>query len=297
MATGNRFDGPIPSQVNARLNQDAPAFFAGASILHLEDGYSYAGRSIGALLRGDRGAATHLAYYAELRAAMSLMACHGILNLNRVVFALGAGARLLRLSPGGGTHQVAWPLLDQWTTRTEALNLLGAALRPFGMPLSDWLRAASIPQLGTSAQATAQHWLRTWSLDLRRMQADHNARNRFSYNPTRLFGRPPFASEPFIAETWQLLEPTSGYPFATFDRHLLRAIIEQVVDTAVGQAASLAAGNAGSLAASHSSAMNAYISAAGQLAPPGPGWEAFLRRQLAAQPRRGADHVFYGSGR
>lgn len=285
VAAGNRFDGPVPDAVSPSVAADAPAFFAAASILHLEDGYSYAGRSIGALLRGDRGCAGHMAYYAELRAALSLLAANGVLTLNAVVFALGRDGSLERAAPGLGTHRLAWRLLDHWTRRTAAFDLLGDALRPFGVPLRDWLEAAAAPGLAAPAQATAQHWLRAWSLDLQRMDADHVARNRLSYTPTRLYPRPAFAPEPFVVQTWRLLEPAPGNPFAAFDRHLLHAIVGFIVATTVRESAELRAeeveaGFAGdspaALAAAPDEALERYIASARARAGPGP-WEGFLR--------------------
>ena len=53
-------------------------YVAASSILHCADGWSYLGRAMAAQLRGDIGAARHLAYYGELRGAISLLAAQGI---------------------------------------------------------------------------------------------------------------------------------------------------------------------------------------------------------------------------
>lgn len=53
-------------------------YIAASSLLHATDGWSYLGRSLLSLLRGDPHRCRHLAYYAELRAAMSLLATEGI---------------------------------------------------------------------------------------------------------------------------------------------------------------------------------------------------------------------------
>src|ERR1700722_3788839 len=45
-------------------------YIAASVILHCNDGWSYLGRSLGALLRGDPHRARHMAYSAELRAGM-----------------------------------------------------------------------------------------------------------------------------------------------------------------------------------------------------------------------------------
>ena len=46
-------------------------YIAASSILHCADGWSYLGRAINCLLKGDPHRVVHLAYYAELRAALS----------------------------------------------------------------------------------------------------------------------------------------------------------------------------------------------------------------------------------
>ena len=63
----------------ARINEPHFREYVAASApTHLIDGWSYLARAIDALLRGDAPAAVHLGYYAELRAAMSLLAGGGI---------------------------------------------------------------------------------------------------------------------------------------------------------------------------------------------------------------------------
>ena len=65
-------------------NVDGPKigeYIASSAPLHLADGWNYLSRAFDAACRGDRGAAYHLSYYAELRAAMSLLATEGYWNL------------------------------------------------------------------------------------------------------------------------------------------------------------------------------------------------------------------------
>ena len=53
-------------------------YIAASAPLHCADGWSLLGRSIDCHSRGDTDAARHFAYYAELRAAMSLLAVEGV---------------------------------------------------------------------------------------------------------------------------------------------------------------------------------------------------------------------------
>ena len=58
--------------------------YIGASTLgHCFDGWSYLGRATEAELAGDPGSARHLGYYAELRAAMSLLGRRGDRDIQR----------------------------------------------------------------------------------------------------------------------------------------------------------------------------------------------------------------------
>src|SRR6476661_7745516 len=61
------------AQGSAKASQLAE-YVAASAILHCSDGWGYLGRAMGAQLQGDIGTSRHLAYYAELRAAMSLLA-------------------------------------------------------------------------------------------------------------------------------------------------------------------------------------------------------------------------------
>src|SRR5688572_29446428 len=56
----------------AQAPQQLAQYVAASTLLHCADGWSYLGKSIISLLRGDPHRALHLAYYAELRAAISL---------------------------------------------------------------------------------------------------------------------------------------------------------------------------------------------------------------------------------
>ena len=59
-------------------NRDLASYIAVSAILHCFDGWIYLGNAISALSSGDAHTSHHLAYYAELRAAMSLLAGEGI---------------------------------------------------------------------------------------------------------------------------------------------------------------------------------------------------------------------------
>ena len=65
---------PGPLVAPKQLSQ----YIAASIVLHCSDGWSFFGAAVSSLLHGDPHRARHLAYYAELRAAMSLLAAFGI---------------------------------------------------------------------------------------------------------------------------------------------------------------------------------------------------------------------------
>ncbi len=214
-------------------------YVAASSPGHIIDGWSLLGRAIDATLRCDSYAAVHLAYYAELRAAMGLLASEGIGIFNNRHATVDPAAITSRLpqterwnrrnarydSNWAGTHEIVWPCLDHWASLQKAFILLDEIIRPGTISLSQWLaslRAAS------PSRAIAKKWLRVWGLDLSILDEDHESRNFASYRPSE-FRLPP--STPvedvleFVKEVWLCLEPGGASPFPTLDKHLLRRAV------------------------------------------------------------------------
>ena len=83
-------------------------YIAASCFLHAADGWSYLGKSMLSLLRGDPHRSLHLAYYAELRAAMSLMATRGVGIFNGRNFIVLGANNVKSVGKGNRTHQFAW---------------------------------------------------------------------------------------------------------------------------------------------------------------------------------------------
>src|SRR5689334_737896 len=79
-------------------------YIAASTLLHCADGWSYLGRAFTALLGGDSSRAIHLAYYAELRAAMSLLATEGIGVFSNAHFFIDAPNSAKLMQTRSGTH-------------------------------------------------------------------------------------------------------------------------------------------------------------------------------------------------
>lgn len=218
------------------------AYIAASAPTHLIDGWSYLARATEAVLRGDLNAALHLGYYAELRAAMSLLASEGIGVFNSrhpIITASGLTTTEIKsiekwdkdkskyVPRGAGTHLAVWPLLSHWSTLGRAANLADKLIAPEGLELRLWLDALGIP---TPVAAIYQDWFTTWGIDLSKLSEDHESRNMVSYRPSELrFPSPPSAQEAinYISELWALFEPKSGGRFPQVERELLRKIFRE----------------------------------------------------------------------
>ncbi len=207
---------------------------AASTILHCADGWSYLGRAMAAQLRGDSSTSRHLAYYAELRAAASLLASQGIGMFAgpHVILKESNDVEIFRQY---GTHQFAWLALAQWTDLSQSVDLLGSVIQPADAALADWL----VPLGGGGLwQETGREYLHTWGLDVERFGRDREARNDSSYQPRTAFGASPPSSRraaEFGTDLWRLFEPSGATSFGTIDRYLLRRIMKRLFEARTGE--------------------------------------------------------------
>jgi hypothetical protein len=210
-------------------------YVAASAPLHCCDGWALLGRALACHLRGDADVTRHLAYYAELRAAMSLLATQGVGVFNKRHFVIDQAGGVQKVA-SGGTHAVAWDLLEAWAGLPSAANMLGEVLIPGGQPVGQWV--AELPQ-GATWQPIATQWLKEIGLDLELFGTqDHDARNEASYRPNHLGQRPVLASTDAARATrelWMLLEPSPPLSFGELDRYLLRRTLESAFFSVTGR--------------------------------------------------------------
>lgn len=201
-------------------------YISSSSILHCMDGWSYLGRSLYSSLRGDPHRAIHLAYYAELRAAMALLACEGIGVFKKSHFAVVSPNRARKLHTRAPTHVFAWDCLEHWGNLPSSGQLLGRLIRPEGRNLLDWFN----PIGGAGALAPqAQAWFLQWGMDLGKLAKDRDARNESSYRPDglpRMWNLCSAKALQFVRSVWQSLEPSALALFGEIDRHIFRIALE-----------------------------------------------------------------------
>ena len=201
-------------------------YLAVSTILHCFDGWSYLGRALQAEMSCDPDASRHLGYYAELRAAMAVLASEGIGVFDRHHVVVDAGGSCHGIANGGTTHAFTWDALETWAD-TKAGDVLLRVINVYGIALAEWLDQFR----STGVHAIASDWLRSWGLDLCRMTQDRDARNTASYRPTALESSGPRSIVDVmqsVTEMWRLFEPSGTAPFRDLDRHLLRRSLEAV---------------------------------------------------------------------
>jgi hypothetical protein len=206
---GNNGAALLPS---LEMDAASPKSLAAESLVHTTEGWRFLASALTAILAHGGRQAIHYAYYAELRAAFSLLASFGL----RVKYPTSA---YLELTGSAGTpswrsdqtHKLVWKLWSDWvqTAAAEEFFLDGLRIHP-----SVSLRAFrdAIASVSASANLTA------WGRDLQ-LSNEHTARNTASYEAVQagedlsLMGQADFD---FVRDLWALAEPTGvGLQFET----------------------------------------------------------------------------------
>lgn len=197
-----------------------PQYLPVSSILHLIDGWGYLGASLRSFARNDIGTCGHLAYYAELRAAMSFLAANGIITLKKEGYFLDSHGVCNVLYRGDGTHVAVWECLSRLAQqRAGDVMLIDEIVRPGSIQLSDWVDAFTGGRGGSVSQNF--QLLSALGMDIQNYRDDRNGRNRFSYSATDLLEKEQYDRVSITANfiwVWQLLEPSSvGFENLEYD--------------------------------------------------------------------------------
>jgi hypothetical protein len=158
---------------------------------------------------------------------MSILAAQGIGAFSRIHFTIDQNGRCERISGGRPTHEFVWLALDHWASLP---NTGAALLNQFvvsNATFEEWFDV----RLGHSvAGSLAQQWLRTWGIDLRTIDSDHDVRNLASYRPSEFLKLNTDSKKcsAFLRSMWNLLEPANSR-FEKLDEQLLRTLIKRVI--------------------------------------------------------------------
>ena len=230
-----RLDG---ANMGGKRGQHLAQYIAASSVLHCNDAWSYMGRALNASMFGDPHRALHLAYYAELRATMSLLAASGIGVFNNKHYVVDAPLSARKLRTATRTHQFVWEMFGFWGKLPSSGHQFSQTIRPGGILLEDWL----FPVGGSGAvSAQASSWFLQWGQDLKWGARDRESRNVSSYRPDGLpycwIGDPRDTLD-FVDAFWSAFEPAGGSLFDTLDNHILRLALENHYASSTGRLAS-----------------------------------------------------------
>ena len=219
-------------------HKDLRHYIASSVVLHASDGWCYLGQAMQATLVGEPAVARHLAYYAQLRAAMSILAANGIGIFNGRHFLIANDGKTKLITPRMRTHTMVWHALSWWAEQQAAADLLGSAFGYDGTSLREWLDNAGLG----SWTPVGQEWVETLIFDLGQAEKDQESRNEASYRPvamTNAVPAPPCEDARLVRDIWRAFEPGGLSGFDVIQRHLLRLILERGI-TAAKAPASLA---------------------------------------------------------
>lgn len=203
-------------------------YIAASAFLHNTDGWSFLGKALHSHTKGDPDMARHSGYYAELRAAIAILACEGIGVFERNHFVININGDISRVNKKIGTHVFVWEALEHWAGLRKSADLIGLIITPNNVPLKEWIDSFT---LGSSAiMPIASNWLKNWGLDLKKVSEDQELRNESSYRPNRLSSTkaimPADEAVEFIKNFWSLCEPSGDSRFQKLDKYLLRISLE-----------------------------------------------------------------------
>lgn len=210
-------------------------YIAASIFTHCGDGWSLLGRALDLHIKGDSSNSVHLAYYAELRAAMSILGSIGVGVFNRTHVIVTDTRRKSVTTPGRQvTHKFAWYALEHWADRKLSAETLAEIITPGSIALSVWLDAFGI---SGNLHPIGRSWLKSWGIDIKQFGDDQTLRNYSSYRPSRIRPKktaPASDSVVFLSELWRMCEPNPLSRFDEIDKHLLRTSLSQAYKSVHG---------------------------------------------------------------
>jgi len=164
---------------------------------HIMDSWRYLSQSAFALLLGSRDKALHLAYYAELRAAIAILAMSGICILKGKHFAIDQNGQLYWFN--GSTHEVTWAALTEWVDLANIHSYIIDALDINNVLGIQWvdMNANAL----SFAKDISKDWVKNWCVDIGKIKQDRTARNKVSYRPSI----PELATKPLMEKELKII--------------------------------------------------------------------------------------------
>jgi len=205
-----------------------PTELAAEQVFHMIEGWRYASAATTAFLNNSQHTALHFAYYAELRAALSLLSWSGIrVKRNSNYYMTDKGVKTP--VPQSPTHTAVWGLWQSWVTRSDAQALFNDNIRlTTGVSLSHVLTALQYIR--------PTQTLKGWGCDLAKIKDDHLARNISSYEA--FWMKAPLSKMKqedleLVLSLWKLLLPEEAG--LVFDGSLISHFVKQALPGMLSQ--------------------------------------------------------------
>lgn len=221
-------------QITGPKKTQLAEYIAASIPLHCIDGWSFLGKAIISHSIGDTEACKHFAYYAQLRAVMSLLASDGIGIFSGDHFSI-QNANVNSSDIFGPitnrTHLLVKKQFIDWIASADSGKLFQKIIRPQGRPLEDWFSEISTSPLNY----LAEDLLNQWGYDIKSMGVDQSAREHASYRPSGLINDLEFKNSTNIRKSLAVVEDiwrmcsTSMPGSFTLDTFLLRRSWEKYV--------------------------------------------------------------------
>ncbi|MGE0269285.1 MAG: hypothetical protein AB7S78_12615 [Candidatus Omnitrophota bacterium] len=220
------------------IRRDIKKYIAASTPLHCLDGWDFLGKALISYSLGDRSRTKHFAYYAELRAVMSLLAAEGIGIFDKIHFTIDS-SRIHKIS-GKGTHVAVVEAFEVWAKSPNAIHLIEEIIRPEGICLKDWFTELT-GGYSSPIGWLAEDWLKNWIHDLKILEKDRTVRNEASYRPSDLT---PYNSLNIkevlnlITEMWNSFTPSKNNSFV-IDFLLFRGALQKYFRSLHGSKSSI----------------------------------------------------------
>ena len=208
---------------------DAKKYIVSSIFVHSSDAWSYLGRAVDSLLKGDANAAVHLTYYSELRAAKSILASEGIFIGGRRSYICTVSDGFLEVS-NEPTHVAAWRVLDTWFEGQRAVDKVSKMVQPDSSPLDVWLES-----IAAGISVAVSEMLKDVALDFDSFVLDKGRRNVASYEPSSLYDPSSLFHtsldhdliKQIVADLWGQVEPNANGGFPRLDQAILATVLKR----------------------------------------------------------------------
>lgn len=218
-------------------------YMAVCTFVHTIDGWSYLSNAINTFLNGEPSITIHLAYYAELRAAIAFLCSEGILIANNEQACIDSSdniyipsnqPRPMRIIPSG-THSATWNIINDWVLNNKKQTYILEYFTYKGKSFKDLVQFIPHAASTDAGQATLiKKWLQTWCFDIHKYEEDREGRNTSSYNANIYRNFSPNNlkdSLNILNEFWLLLEPSTD-SFSKLDQYLFSLYLREIYTTA-----------------------------------------------------------------